>query len=141
MANVLKMTIVEAIHSLRSAGLSRREIARRLGIHRETVSRYLKQGSEPILKPASAPIFPAGNHEAVAGFGAPTVPTGSPQSHASPWLAWLLEQLDRGLSVVRIHQDLRVEYPAAAAVVLLPSNLESPRAGVSLPFPPEDSIP
>jgi len=25
--------------------------------------------------------------------------------------------------------------------VLLPSNLESPRARVSLPFPPEDSIP
>ena len=39
MANVLKMTIIEAIHSLRSAGLSCREIARRLGAHRETVSR------------------------------------------------------------------------------------------------------
>ena len=40
MANVLKMMMVEAIHSLRSAGLSCREIARRLGIHRETVSRH-----------------------------------------------------------------------------------------------------
>jgi transposase len=127
MANVLKMTMVEAIHSMRSAGLSYREIARRLGIHRETVSRYLRQGPDPISKPASAPIFPAGNPEAVAGFGAPTgsgvagfdSPTGpprSPASAASPWLAWLLEQRARGLTAKRIHQDLLVEHPAAAAV-------------------------
>jgi hypothetical protein len=31
--------------------------------------------------------------------------------------------------------------PDEAGTVLLPSNLESPRARVSLPFPPEDSIP
>jgi transposase len=127
MTNVLKMTMVEVIHSMRSAGLSCREIARRLGIHRGTVSRYARQGPEPISKPASAPIFPAGNQEAVAGFEAPTgsavagfdAPTGllrSPQSHAIPWLAWLLEQQERGLSATRIHQDLHVEYPAAAAV-------------------------
>ena len=42
MANVLKMAIVEAIYSLRAAGLSCREIAKRLGIHRETVSRHLR---------------------------------------------------------------------------------------------------
>ena len=127
MANVLKMTMVDAIQSLRSAGLSCREVARRLGIHRATVSRHLRLRPEPISKPASAPIFPAGNQEAVAGFEAPTgsavagfdAPTGllrSPQSHAIPWLAWLLEQQERGLSATRIHQDLHVEYPAAAAV-------------------------
>jgi len=90
MANVLKMTMVEAIHSLRSAGLSCREIARRLGIHRETVSRHLRLRPEPILKPASAPIFPAGTSEPVAGFEAPTgsvvagfgAPTGLPPSQA-----------------------------------------------------------
>ena len=102
MANVLKMTMVEAIHSMRSAGLSCREIARRLGIHRGTVSRYVQQGPESISKPASAPIFPAGNDAAVAGFDAPTgqalagcePPIGLPAgrtSDASPWLAWLLE--------------------------------------------------
>ena len=84
MANVLKMTMVAAIHSMRSAGLSCREIARRLGIHRETVSRYLNQGPEPISKPASAPIFPAGSPEAVAGFEAPAGPPRSPTSAASP---------------------------------------------------------
>ena len=127
MANVLKMMMVEAIHSLRSAGLSCREIARRLGIHRETVSRHLRLGGEPVLKPASAPIFPAGSEAGVAGFGAPPgpgvagfePPTGSPRSQASvasPWLAWLLEQRERGLSAKRIHQDLLVEHQAATAV-------------------------
>ena len=74
MANVLKMMMVEAIHSLRSAGLSCREIARRLGIHRETVSRHLRRCQEPISKPASAPIFPAGSEVGVAGVGAPPCP-------------------------------------------------------------------
>ena len=127
MANVLKIMMVEAIHSLRSAGLSCREIARRLGIHRETVSRHLRLGGEPVLKPASAPIFPAGSEGGVAGFGAPTgpeaagfePPTGLPRSQASaasPWLAWLLEQRERGLSAKRIHQDLLVEHQAAVGV-------------------------
>jgi hypothetical protein len=98
MANELKMIMVEAIHSLRSAGLSCREIARRLGIHRETVSRHVLLCREPISKPASAPIFPAESEMGVAGFNAlpgTTVagfaqPTGSPRSQASvasPWLA------------------------------------------------------
>ncbi|NBT35570.1 MAG: IS21 family transposase [Betaproteobacteria bacterium] len=127
MANVLKMMMVEAIQSLRSAGLSCREIARRLGIHRETVSRHLRSSREPISKPAIAPIFPAGSEAAVAGFGAPSgpaaagiePPAGLPRgqvSDASPWLAWLLQQRERGLSAKRIHQDLLVEHPAAAGV-------------------------
>lgn len=126
MANVLKMTIVEAIHSLRSAGLSRRAIAKRLGIHRETVSRYLQLGRDPVSKPANAPISPAGTSGPVAGFEAPTgsavagfgVPTGSGGrgSNASPWLAWLLEERAKGLTAKRIHQDLLVTFPGAAAV-------------------------
>jgi len=71
MANVLKMAIIEAIHSLRSAGLSCRAIARRLGIHRETVARHVRLGREGDSKPANATISPAGSDE-VAGFGAPT---------------------------------------------------------------------
>jgi transcriptional regulator with XRE-family HTH domain len=130
MANVLKMTMIEAIQSLRSAGLSCREIARRLGIDRGTVSRRLRDAGEPVSKPANAPIFPAGTEPALAGFELPTglngpsvagaePPIGLPAgrtSDASPWLAWLLEQRQRGLSATRIHQDLLAEHPAAAAV-------------------------
>lgn len=125
MANVLKMTMVEAIRSMRSAGLSCREIARRLGVHRETVSRYARAVLEPSSKPASAPNLPAGTGPALAGFDAPTgsadtirdTVAGLPRSppiSAGPWLAWLVEQRDRGLSVKRIHQDLQAEHPAAA---------------------------
>ena len=130
MANVLKMTMIESIQSLRSAGLSCREIARRLGIDRGTVSRRLRVAGEPVSKPANAPIFPAGTEPALAGFEPPTglngpsVAGAEPQiglpagrtSDASPWLAWLLEQRERGLSATRIHQDLVAEHPAAAAV-------------------------
>ena len=127
MANVLKMTMVETIQSMRSAGLSCREIARRLGVHRETVSRYARKGQEPTSKPAGAPNLPAGTLPAVAGFAVPTGPQAtvqmaegglsrSPPSAAGPWLAWLVEQRDRGLCVKRIHQDLQAEYPTAAVV-------------------------
>jgi len=127
MANVLKMTIVESIHSMRSAGVSCREIARRLRINRETVSRHLRLGRDPISKPAIAPISPAGSEPPVAGFAPPTgsavagsaTPTGlrgGPFSAASRWLTWLLEQHAKGLSAKRIHQDLPVEFPGAESV-------------------------
>ena len=146
MANVLKMSIVEAIHSLRSAGLSCREIARRLGIHRETVSRHLRLAPPPVSKPASAPIFPAGTSAPVAGFEPPTAPavagfgapTGVPRrqaSHASPWLAWLLQQRERGLSAKRIHQDLQAEHPGAAAVSYDSVRRLLKRHGVGKPVP------
>ena len=106
MANVLKMAIIEAIYSLRSAGLSCREIARRLGVHRETVSRHLRQEPGAISKPANAPITPAGP-PALAGFQAPTgnrAPA-TRLSAAAPWSDWLLEQHGQGLSAKRIHSD------------------------------------
>jgi len=40
MANQLKMAMVQAIIALLEQGWSQRRIARELGIHRETVTRY-----------------------------------------------------------------------------------------------------
>ena len=118
MANVMKMTMIQAIQSLRSAGLSFREIARRLGIDRGTVTRYARMAAEPVSKPAKVLISPAGPAEAVAGFEVPTGSESSPCSRnaAARWLSWILAQRDRGLSAKRIHQDLRAEFPSAAAI-------------------------
>ena len=118
MANVLKMTVIQTIHSLRSAGLSFREISRRLGIHRETVARYARLGTEPVSKPSKVLISPAGPEGRVDGFEVLTGsgdPVGS-RNAAAPWLAWILEQRDRGLTAKRIHQDLLVEFSGAAKI-------------------------
>lgn len=54
MANRLEMAMIQAIQQLHAAGLSRRAIARTLGVHRDTVARVLRQ-SQPEPEPASAP--------------------------------------------------------------------------------------
>jgi len=136
MANVLKMAIIEAIHSLRSAGLSCREIARRLGVHRETVSRHLRQGPEAVLKPANAPILPAGP-PALAGFEAPIGKSAvaAQRSAACPWVDWLIEQRSKGLSAKRIHQDLLTEFPGARNVSYDSVRRLLKRQGATLPVP------
>ena len=64
----LKISIVDASHSLRSEELPCQRIARRLGIHRGTVTQYLLLGQQPISKRASALIFQIGTSGAVARF-------------------------------------------------------------------------
>jgi IS30 family transposase len=52
MANQLKMATIDAIPTLHSQGWSQRAIARRLGEHREAVSRHIRLAAG-ISKPAS----------------------------------------------------------------------------------------
>lgn len=118
MANVMKMTVIQAIQSLHAAGLSYREIGRRLGIHRETVSRYARMEAEAVSKPSKVPISPAGSAEAVDGFEVPTgsVTAKDGRNAAASWRSWILEQRARGLTAKRIHRDLLDEFPGAAKV-------------------------
>jgi len=44
MANVLKVSHQEAIRSLHEKGWTQRRIARELGLHRQTVGRYIEAG-------------------------------------------------------------------------------------------------
>jgi transposase len=55
MANQLKLAIIRAILSLHAQGWSQRAIAKRLEVHRETVSRHVRlaaSGSKPATLPA-----------------------------------------------------------------------------------------
>jgi transposase len=120
MANHLKMAIIDTILSLRQRGWSRRRIARELGIHRETVGRYLSQANAE-SKPAKAPL---GSAQAETGLPAALVPVASeagvvpaPEpavrgrpSDCEPWRAVILAKLELGLSAQRIYQDLLTEH-------------------------------
>ena len=53
MANQLKMAAVHAILTLHGLGWSQRQIAEKLGIHRETVARYVHPPPLQILWPSS----------------------------------------------------------------------------------------
>ena len=57
MANQLKMAIVQAILSLHAQGWSQRAIAKRLEVHRETVSRHVRRAAGG-PKPATLPAGP-----------------------------------------------------------------------------------
>jgi len=74
MANYLKMANVSAILTLKEHGWSQRRIARELGIHPDTVGRYIRlSGKDP--KPAKAPTGSEGSKQVKA-------PTGSGDANA-----------------------------------------------------------
>src|SRR5205823_4484133 len=102
MANQLKMALVDSIITLHGHGWSHRRIARELGIHRETVGRYVN-GVEP-AKAGSAPgSEPASN-----------APTGSP-SVATARRQVIIDKLQSGLTAQRIYQDLLSDHGYAGS--------------------------
>jgi transposase len=114
MANELEMAKVWSIQALREQGWSCRRIARELGVHRETVSRYLRQLAE-----GSKPANPLTGSEAESGSNPANPLTGStgslsersgPASGCEPLRAVIVERLDAGLTAQRIYQDLVTEH-------------------------------
>jgi len=128
MANRIKMAMEESILVLRRQGRSYRAIARALGIHRDTVSKYVREAqataaaciaaageSKPAIvtagtgdwdgpKPA---IVTLGNEG--ADHSKPAIVTlGNPgqRSKCERFRAVIDEMLDLGLSAQRIYQDL-----------------------------------
>jgi len=102
--NQLNVSLQHSIATLAANGWSARKIARELGVHRETVGRYLRP-LEPVSKPA---IPPTGSPEETDPKPA-IVPAGSKAGRTSQCapLAEVIEQsLLAGLSAQRIYQDL-----------------------------------
>jgi transposase len=84
MANVLKMAKVHSIQTLHARGWSQRRIARVLGVHRETIARYLRLAEsgahaspDSLNSPdQNRPNPPAGSELCGAsGSGSPTTST------------------------------------------------------------------
>ena len=84
--NQIKVHYEQAIYTLAERGFSNRRIAKHLGIHRETVSRYLKS------KPAKVHTGSASIQSSCYGY-----------EHI------IQDKLLQGLSIVRIFQDLIAE--------------------------------
>jgi len=92
MANQLKMAEINAILTLHKSGHSKSEIGRMLGIHRETVAKYISQQDGP--KPAEP------DHRVRSG----------PSSACEPLRDIIVKMLDDDLSGQRIYQDLCTDH-------------------------------
>jgi transposase len=102
--NQLNVSLQHSITTLAAKGWSARKIARELGMHRETVGRYL-----PPAASASKPAIPPLGSAAASVAKPAIVPTGSKAgrtSQCAPLVAVIEQGLLAGLSAQRIYQDL-----------------------------------
>ena len=104
--NLLNVSLQHSIATLAANGWSARKIARQLGVHRETVGRYLRP---PDSKPA---IPPTGSLEDCDSKPAilPAGSTAGRTSQCAPLRAVVEQGLLAGLSAQRIYQDLVAEH-------------------------------
>ena len=125
MANLLKMAVIDTILTLRARGWSGRRIADTLGIHRDTVARYLRQAAEapkPAIAPTGSPAEAEASKPAIAPTGSETLAASALEparagrpSDCEPWRAVILAKLELGLSAQRICQDLHADHGATVS--------------------------
>ena len=110
MANSVSMTTQQAIQALHQRGYSKRKISRELGIHRQTVDRYLGQSTQ--AAPSSGSIPPddpkcTTPSPGSGPAGSPPQPSpGSVKSACEPFRETIEKKLAQGLHAKRIWQDL-----------------------------------
>lgn len=147
MANVLKMATVTSILTLHYRGWSQRRIARELGVSRTTVRRHLAQGEGGATcattpppggeSPANCTTNPPPGSDCSTGAG--RLPGGGspaasgPVSSCQPLAEVIEVKLARGLSGVRIWQDLVADHDFAGSYDSVKRYLR--RLGRSRPLP------
>jgi len=146
MANRLKMAKVNAILQLRERGWSFRRIARELGVHRDTVSRVVREavaGADPAKAPLGSEGAAAPNPAKVTHGAEGELPSnpakvalGDPtsRSQCEPFRADIKVNLERGLSAQRIWQDLRDEQAFTGSYSCVKRFVRCLGKGRALPF-------
>lgn len=99
MSRRLKMAVISAIESLYRAGFSNRKISKALGIHRDTVAKYVE-------KIRSGPNAPTGSE---ASDDPENRSRSGPASQCDSHRELIVAKLKQGLSAQRIYQDLVAE--------------------------------
>ena len=132
MSNQLKMATIQAILSLRAQRWSFRRIARELGIHRDTVARYVRVAE---ANPAKAPLGPSETANAGQSLPGPADAAASPgRSLCEPWREVILAKLASNLSAQRIYQDLAAEQGFGGSYYSVKRFVRKLVAATPLPF-------
>ncbi len=127
MANQLGMTEQQAIIALAGRGWSFRRIGRKLGVHRETVARYvnLARGEPPT---------PASSQDSNPKPAISITGSARRNSQCEPYRAVIIKYLERGLSAQRIWQDLQREHEFVDGYQSVQRFVRRLRSTTSLPF-------
>lgn len=163
MSNQLSMAAINSIATLHRSGHSNREIARLLGVDRGAVNKYVKRlkaetdaqksagsAADPVQNRPNAPTGSETAETAAAIQNRPDAPTGSvpsadavdsaempgrsgPKSQCGLHRETIEKKLDQGLSAVRIHQDLRIDYGFEGSYYSVRRFIQS--LGKRVPFP------
>jgi transposase len=164
MSNRLSMATIQSIETLHRSGHSNREIARLLSIDRGAVNKRVRQiraESQAEKEPDSGagqtqnrPNAPTGSEadlDAESVQNRPQAPTGSetpkqssgdveradlsgPKSQCREYREHIEKKLAEGLSAVRIHQDLKIDYGFSGSYYSVRRFIRSLSKKTSLPF-------
>ena len=164
MSNRLSMATIQSIETLHRSGHSNREIARLLSIDRGAVNKRVRQiraesqaqkepesGSDQIQNRPNAPTGSEGGLDAESVQNRPEAPTGSetpkqssgdveradlsgPKSQCREYREHIEKKLAEGLSAVRIHQDLKIDYGFAGSYYSVRRFIRSLSRKTPLPF-------
>jgi transposase len=107
--NYLKVLDRQRVLALLELGWGYRRIERETGVRRETVARYARSHQSNAANPTTGSLQDVAGQRDVGGQKRPN-PTTGPPSLSEPYRAEIEEKLRRGLTAMRIWQDLRDDH-------------------------------
>jgi transposase len=138
MSNQLNMVRIHDIITLVSNGLSQRQVAEKLQIHRQTVARYLRRSRQEQLDPEEAPQESSKSTQASTGSISKSsrAPAGNfgQKSGCEPFRATIEAKVQQQLTAQRIWQDLKLEQGFTGSYYSVRRFVRHLETGQELPF-------